>query len=79
MLTTNHTTSATRNVLQVGYLSTRFYHLMGYTPSKQSLRMDEIRRVDAAIQMIREWGLRKEWGEREGGMESVLCNFVRGG
>jgi len=40
---------------------------------------DEDKRVDTALQTIREWTVRKEWGEEEVWMERVLSRFFRGG
>jgi len=38
---------------------------------------EENRRIDAAVDMIQEWGRQKEWGEEW--MEDVLSCLVRGG
>jgi hypothetical protein len=56
------------------------YHLMGYTLETISGddEEDENRRVAAALETIREWGMRKEWGPGEEWMEKSLSDFVRG-
>jgi len=58
------------------------YHLLGYTLetiSDEEDEEDENRRIDAAVETIREWGMRKEWGEGEEWMEDALSQLVCGG
>lgn len=57
------------------------YHLLGYTLetiTDEEDEEDENKRVDAAVETIREWSARKEWGEGEEWMESALLGFLRG-
>jgi hypothetical protein len=53
--------------------------LLGYTLETVSDEEDETRRIDAAVEMNREWGMRKEWAEGEEWMRDALFPLVYGG
>jgi len=60
------------------------YHLLGYTletlnyeDTGSDADDDDTRRLDAAISMIQDWTLRKEWAEGEEWMGFALSTFVR--
>jgi len=75
------THSSTWTVLRADVAMLIVYHLMGYTPetiSDEDDEEDEDRRSEAAAETIREWGLRKEWGEGDGWMEEALFGLMRG-
>ena len=70
-----------RSVLKVDVSQLVLYHLLGYTLETISDEEDEEqenRRIDAAVDMIRHWGVQKEWGEEEW-MGDMLSCLVRGG
>ena len=76
------TNSTTWSVLRVDMSQLVLYHLLGYTLetiSDEEEEEDENRRIDAAVETIREWGMREEWAEGEEWMEVVLSRLVRGG
>jgi len=75
------TNSITWSVLEVDVSQLVLYHLLGYTLetiSDEEDEEEENRRIDAAVDTIREWGRQEEWGEEEW-MEDVLSRVVRGG
>jgi len=74
------TNSTTWSVLEVDVTQLMLYHLLGYTLetiSDEEDKEEENRRIDTAVDTIREWGMQKEWGEEEW-MEDVLSRLVRG-
>jgi hypothetical protein len=72
--------SMTWSVLLADISLLMLYHLMGYTLETVSDddEEDEDRRTEAALETVREWGVRKEWADGEVWMESALCGLVRG-
>jgi len=73
--------SATRSTLEVELSQLILYHLLEHDLETVNAEEDEDedKRVDTALQTIREWTVRKEWGEEEVWMERVLSRFFRGG
>ena len=75
------TNLTTWSVLKVDVSQLVLYHFLGYTLETISDEEDEEqenRRIDAAVDMIRQWGVQKEWGEEEW-MGDMLSCLVRGG
>ena len=70
------TNSTTWSILHVDVSQLVLYHLLGYTLetiSDEEDEEEENRRIDAAVDTIREWGEGEKW------MEDVLSHIVRGG
>ena len=81
MMRRHPTNSSNWCTLRAEMADLHLYHLLGYTLETINDEEDEEvenKRVDAAVETIREWSLRKEWGEGEEWMESALCGFLRG-
>lgn len=75
------THSTNWSTLRAEMADLHLYHLLGYTLetiSDEDDEEDENKRVDAAVETVREWSARKEWGDGEEWMESALCGFLRG-
>ncbi|CCM00050.1 uncharacterized protein FIBRA_02076 [Fibroporia radiculosa] len=72
-----------RTMLEADMSELIMYHLLGYTledadGDDEDQSEDDNRRVTAAVQVIRNWGIKREWAEDEEWMGDALASIVTG-